>query len=157
MNRILTLSISAALLVFPALAQRGGGGGRGGNSPGMDIQVPRVTSRLEQISNMFKLSKDQRKEVKEIFDDAQKEAVPVREEMTKERLAIGEAVAGGKAQEEVDKATQAYGVSAAHMTAIELKAFVQVVDKLDDDQKQRAAGLYRMMPGMFHGKNWDTQ
>jgi hypothetical protein len=149
-------SLAGLLLAALATAQRGGGGGGRGGAPGMDIQIPRNVSRLEQISDYLKLSKDQKKEVKSILDDGQKQANPVKDEMVKDRLAIAEAVAGGKPQEEIDKATGAYGAASAQMTAIEMKSFVKVVDTLDADQKQRAAMLFRMMPGLFKGKSWEN-
>jgi hypothetical protein len=155
-SAFLRISIAAVLLAAPVAAQRGGGGGRGGNSPGMDIQMPRVTSRLDQIGEMFKLSKEQKKEVKSIFDEAQKSAIPVREEMTKGRQAIAEAIAGGKSQEEIDKLTQSYSLEDAQMVAIENKAFAKAVNLLEPEQKQRAGLLFRMMPGMFNKKNWEN-
>jgi hypothetical protein len=155
-NTFLKLTLAGILMAAPAAAQRGGGGGRGGSSPGADIQMPGAVSRLQTIADLFKLSKDQKKEVKTILDEGQKDANPIREEMVKDRLAIGEAVAGGKSQEEIDKATQAYGTQVAQMTAIELKCFAKIVDKLEPEQKDRANRLYAMMPGIFKGKNWDT-
>ena len=157
MNTLLKLTLAGILMAAPAAAQGRGGGGRGGNSsPGMDIQMPRATSRLEQLTELFKLNKDQKKEIKAILDEGQKDANPIRDEMVKDRLAIGEAVAGGKSQEEIDKATQAYGTQVAQMTAIEMKCFAKIVDTLETEQKQRASRLFAMMPGMFKGKNWDN-
>jgi len=156
-NTLLKLALAGIVTVAPAAAQGRGGGGRGGNSsPGMDVQLQPVISRLQIITDLFKLSKDQKKEVKAILDEGQKDANPIREEMVKDRLAIGEAVAGGKSQEEIDKATQAYGTQMAQMTAIELKCFAKIVDKLEPEQKDRASRLYAMIPGIFKGKNWDT-
>jgi hypothetical protein len=156
-NTLLKLALAGIVIVAPAAAQGRGGGGRGGNSgPGTDVQVQPVISRLQIIADLFKLSKDQKKEVKAILDEGQKDANPIREEMVKDRLAIGEAVAGGKSQEEIDKATQAYGTQMAQMTAIELKCFAKIVDKLEPEQKDRASRLYAMIPGIFKGKNWDT-
>src|SRR2546423_86836 len=75
----------------------GGMGGRGGGGgEGSGIQMPRVVLRMDIISESLKLNKEQKKEVKSILDEAQKEANPIREQMVKSRLAIGEAIQSSK-------------------------------------------------------------
>ena len=76
-----------------------GGGGGGMPSGGFG-----PATRLDRMSEALKLSKDQKKDVKAAMDDAQKEATPIHEQMTKSQLAIAEAIAAGKSKEEVDKA-----------------------------------------------------
>ena len=112
-------------------------------------------NKLDRITDMLKLTKDQRKDLKQIFDDAQKEATPVHDQMSKARGVIGEAVVAAK-PEEVTKAVDAEAALESQMTMIELKAFVQFAGMLDTDQQQRAPALFMMMRGMFSNKNWNA-
>src|ERR1035441_8299691 len=99
LTRILLAGLLASTLAF---AQRGGGGGggRGGSDmPSMGF----AGTRLDRIAHGLTLSKGQKRDVKAAMDDAQKEAAPIHDQMLKGDLAIGEAVAAGKSQEEVDK------------------------------------------------------
>jgi uncharacterized membrane protein len=156
-RRILVIGILAATVAF---AQRGGGGGggRGGGGGGMSgggIGFA-ATSKLDRIEAMLKLDKDQKKALKQTFDDAQKEATPVHEQLNKARLAIGDAVAAGKSQEEVAKAVSAEAAVQVQMTTIELGAFAKVVQALDEEQQKRASQLFAMMRGLFSNKNWNA-
>jgi hypothetical protein len=146
-GRILLTGLLAATLMF---AQ-----GKKGSSRGPDL--PNVSfggNRLDRISEVLKLTKDQKKDLKATFDDAQKEAIPVHDQMTKARLEIGEAITGGKSQDDIAKACTAESQLEAQMAAIELRAFAKVALGLDGDQKQHAGTLFQMMRGMFSGKNW---
>src|ERR1035437_8571901 len=99
LTRILLAGLFASTLAF---AQRGGGGGggRGGSHmPGMGF----TGQRPDGMFDALKFSKDQKRDVKAAMDDAQKEAGPIHDQMLKGHLAIAEAVAAGKSQEEVDK------------------------------------------------------
>jgi len=97
-TRLFIIGIALSTLAF-GQGKKGGGGG-GGNSPMMQ---PASTNRMDQFSQILKLDKDEKKAVKTIMDDAQKEATPVKDQMEKGRLTIAQAVAGGK-QEEIDSA-----------------------------------------------------
>jgi hypothetical protein len=121
----------------------------------MDIPVggPVVKNRLELMTDMLQLSKEQKKDVKAVMDDSQKEAAPLREQMVKGRARIAAAVQGAK-QDEIDGAIQSYSELEGQMTAIEMKAFAAIYKALDQDQKQRAQGVFRFMPGVFANKNW---
>src|SRR5580704_442325 len=107
--KLLLTGIFVATLV---LAQgRGGGGGGdmgeggGGGRGGLDVPSmgPSRPSRLDQLTQTLKLNKDQKKDVKSILDEAQKDATPVREQMAKSRMAIGDAIQAGKSQDEVNQ------------------------------------------------------
>ena len=113
-------------------------------------------NKLDRISDLLKLSKDQKKDLKQIFDEAQKEAAPVHEELMKARLEVGDAVASGKPQDEVSKTVSAEAALETQMTIIELKAFAKFAAALEPDQQQRASGLFQMMRGMFSSKNWNS-
>ncbi|HTS64392.1 MAG TPA: hypothetical protein VMH28_20355 [Candidatus Acidoferrales bacterium] len=147
--RILITALVAATMVF---AQGKKGGGQQNNMGGTTYSPP---SRLERISDTLKLSKDQRKDLKTAFDDAQKDATPLHDQISKARLAIGEAVAGGKSQDEIAKACAAEAQLDTQMAEIELRAFAKVFLELDKDQQQHAGPLYQMMRGLFNGKNWN--
>jgi hypothetical protein len=149
-KRILFMGLLTAALIF-AQGKKGGGG-----SKGPDIPMGGFTAtRLDRISTMLNLNKDQKKDLKTTFDDAQKEALPLHDPLSKARLAVGEAVAGGKSQDEIAKAGAAVAQLDAQMVEIELKAFSKFALTLDNDQKQRAGMLFGMMRGMFAGKNWN--
>ena len=142
-------------MVFAQGGRGGGGGGRGG---GMDIPTGSFgpVNKLDRINDMLKLSKDQRKELKQTFDEAQKEAAPLHEQILKARMALGEAVAAGKGQDEVTKAVNEEAALETQMTMIELRAFSKFASSLEPDQQQRAGMLFQMMRGMFSGKNWNS-
>src|SRR5436190_1418379 len=118
------LLVAAMLVAALASAQGGRGGGKkgGGGGGGASDFGPRVTNRVDTISEMLKLSKDQKKELKTTMDEAQKEAAPIRDQMAKSRLEIGDAVAASKSQEEIHKLTTALGELQAPRTENELKA-----------------------------------
>jgi len=153
--RILLAGLLAATLIFAQGRKSGGGGGRGGDMSPQGNFGP--TSRLDRIADNLKLSKDQKKDLKAAFDEAQKEAAPVNEQMLKARLAIGEAVAAGKSTDEVAKACDAEGQLESQMAVIEIRAFAKAVEGFDNDQKQRAGMLFQMMRGLFANKNWNSE
>jgi hypothetical protein len=152
-----------------ACAQRGGmgggdmGGGMGGNgmggrdSMGGNIpQAPRVSSRIDMLATTLNLDKDQKKTVKNILDEAQKEANPVHEQIMKSRLAVGEAIQDAKPQEEVTKLITAEAALESQMANIELGAFVKVYKSLQQEQRNQTRTLFQMMKGMFDNKNWNN-
>ena len=135
----------------------GGGMGRGGGGgEGSGIQMPRVVSRMDTISENLKLNKEQKKEVKSILDDAQKEAMPIRDQMTKSRLAIGEAIQSGKSQDDLKSLVNSQAALSAQMAAIELNAFAKIYKVLDKEQLPQTRGVFPMMKGIFEGKNWNS-
>jgi hypothetical protein len=138
-------------------AENAGGGGRGGRGGDMGAPAnfgPPKLNRLDIMTNLLKLDKDQKKEVKTIMDEAQKEAGPLREQMSKSRLKIGESVKAGSGQED---AVKSYAALDSQMAAVELKAFAKVYKLLDPDQKQRTAQVFQMMGGVFRGKSWTEE
>ena len=155
LTRILLAGLLASTLVF---AQRGGGGGgRGGGGGGMASGGFGPSTRLDRMSEALKLSKDQKKDVKAAMDDAQKEATPIHEQMTKSHLAIAEAIAAGKSKEEVDKEIHSEADLETQMVSIELHTFAKVVAFLEGDQKQRGVPIvFAMLHGAFNGKNWNS-
>jgi Spy/CpxP family protein refolding chaperone len=137
----------------------GEGGGMGGGRNGGGMSVPNIgpsrPSRLELMSEILKLNKDQRKEVKSIMDEGQKQALPLQAELKKNREQIAEAVASGKNQDEIGPALKTYAETEARMARVELEAFVKIYKLLDGEQRPRGSGVFQMMGGIFSGKNWN--
>ncbi len=136
----------------------GGGSGRGGGRNG-NMSLPSLgpshTTRLEMMSNILKLNKDQKKQVKAIMDDGQKQAAPLRDELAKDRDRIAETVASGGDQAAVDQAVKAYAEAEGRMARLELEAFAKVYKMLDGDQKSKTAPVFQMMAGIFLNKSWN--
>lgn len=157
LTKLLMTGLLATTLVF---AQRGGGGGggmggesMGGMSGGGMGTMVRI-NRMEMISDMLKLNKDQKKLVKTTLDEGQKSAAPVREQLTKGRKAISEAVASGS-QDSINTAVNNYAAAEAQMATIELQAFAKIYPALEKDQQQHGGQFFAMMGGIFKGKNWN--
>jgi hypothetical protein len=119
-----------------------------------DMGMASSQNRLDIIEGILKLNHDQRKQVKNILDEGQKEAAPVRDQIVKTELDLGEAAASGKSQDDIDKEAGACGTLQAQMTGIEMKAFARIYQTLDKDQQQNAGRVFFMMQGIFKGKNW---
>ncbi len=157
----LKLVLAGILAAGMGFAQRGGGGmggdeGGGGGGRGMDLpSVPRVTARIDTIGDMLKLNKEQKKSVKTILDEAQKQANPVREQILKSRMAVGDAVQNGKGQEELKTLVGNQAALETQMTRIELDAFVNIYKSLQQEQRSQTRPLFMMMKGMFETKNWN--
>jgi len=135
--------------------ERGGGGGMGGERGGGGM--PRVTpTAMERMSTLLNLNKDQKKQVRSIMDDAQKEATPVRDQMLKSRQTIAQAVAAGKSQDEIDAAIKEYAAAQTQMAQIELRALAKIFPVLDKEQQPKAGALLSLVNGVFKNKNWDA-
>jgi hypothetical protein len=132
----------------------GMGGSRGGSGGQGNIQTPRVVNRMDQISEALKLNKDQKKEVKSIMDEGQKEAAPVRDQLMKSQLAIGDAIQGGKSQDDLKPLENSEAALQAQMVGIELGAFAKIYKLLDKEQQPQTRVVFPMMKGIFSGKNW---
>ena len=156
LSRILLTGLLASTLVF---AQRGGGGGgsRGGSSNMPSMPMGGGT-RLDRMAEAIKLTKEQKKDVKATMDEAQKEATPLHEEMNKGRMAIAEAIAAAKGQEEIDKAVRSEAELETQMASLELHTFAKVIGFLEVDQKKVGVPIvFAMVRGAFLGKNWNSE
>jgi hypothetical protein len=164
--RFLLMGILAAGFAFAQGGRGGGGmgggedmgGGMGGRGEGgMSLpSMPRVTNRIDVLTTTLKLDKDQKKNVKNILDEAQKQANPVHEQVVKSRLAVGEAIQDGKNQDEVNKLVTAEAALESQMAGIELGAFAKIYKALDQDQRNQTRSLFQMMKGIFDNKNWNN-
>ena len=153
MTRFLAVGFLAAALAMTASAQRGGGGRSSGMGDNMQMGSPQRMNRMDMLEKTLSLNKDQRKDVKNIMDEAQKEAAPLREQMAKGRADVASAVESGKA-DSVDQAVKSYADLQTKMATIELKAFAQIFKLLDSDQQQKTRDVFPMMGGVFSSKNW---
>ena len=146
-----------------ASAQRGGSSGprgqegAGGDDPNFTALSARSyqPTRLERFSEMLRLNKDQQKGAKEIFDAAQKEAAPVRDQIQKSRGNLATAYLIKQSQPDIDQLVTAYGALTAQMTAIEMRAFAKLCDSLSPDQQKRVGPAFQLMAGMFNGRDWN--
>ncbi len=149
-----TLALVLVLGAWPQ-AQRGG---RGGGTPTGEGGYQ--FSRLEILANAFNLTKDQKKTVKALLDDAHKGAAPTREGLASSHAAIGAAIAANKGQAEIDAAVKQYAQHAAAMTELEMKALAQVLTQLEPEQRTNGAAIrsaFFMMRGIFlDDKKWDA-
>jgi Spy/CpxP family protein refolding chaperone len=159
---IRTILLTGLLFATAAFAQRGGGDmggdmGGGGGRGGMSVPSigPSRPSRLDTWTGVLKLSKDQKKEVKSIMDEGQKQASQLRDQLTKGRDRIAEAVASGQSQEEINQAVKSYSEMEGQMARIELDAFAKIYKLLDSEQKPKSGVVFQMMAGVFSGKNWN--
>jgi heavy-metal resistance protein len=147
------LLLSIILLAGVAAAQ-----GRGGSrNSGMSNNLPSVgtrINRLDMLGQFLNLSKDQKKDVKTIMDDGQKEASPLHDQLSKARAQVAAAIQAGKSQDEINQAIKGYAEIQTQMTAIEMKAFAGIYKDLDSSQQQQASRLFALMSGVFKGKNW---
>ena len=148
--RLLLAGILAATL---ASAQRGGGG-RGASSSPLSPMGGQA-NKLAMLTDTLKLNKDQKKLVKTVLDESQKDATPLRDEAIKNRQAIGEAVSAGKSQDEIDQLVKSHAAIESQMAGVEMKAFARIYQELDKDQQPKAQVLFQMMSGIFKNKNWN--
>ena len=156
------LLLAGFLCATLALAQGGGGGyggkkGGGGGDMGGMMGGPPSSNRFENIATALNLTKDQRKGVRTILDEAAKEAAPVREQLSKSRVVVGEAITANKTQEELKQVAKTSSDLAVQLSQVEIKTFAKVYGTLDDTQKKDMRALGRvltLMNGMYHTKNW---
>ncbi len=152
------LMIARLILIFlltlhAAYAQRGGMN----PDPSTNAPVRIGTSRLDIIEKMLALRKEQKKDVKLILDNAQKEAAPFRDRLIKEHLAIGDAIQAGKGEAEIHPLIDSHAASQLQMADVEFRAFAKIYQILDETQQSNSPALFRMMKGIFLEKNWNAE
>lgn len=154
---IATGAILVMLMAAAAYAQRGGGGGGGmggGQMGGFQL------SRLDMLTNDFQLTKDQKKNIKALLDDAHKNAAATRDALLNAHAAIGAAIAANKSQADIDAAVKQYGQQAAAMATLEMKALAQLIQQLEVPQRGNQAAVrsaFVLMHGIFlDPKKWDA-
>ncbi len=152
----------AALMIATGMAslvvaQRGGGRGPQGaeDDGGYAALAARAyqQNRLDRFTELLRLNKEQKNGAKEIFDAAQKEAVPVRDQILKSRTDLASAYLAKKPQAEIDQLTTTYAGQVAAMTSIEMRAFAKLCDSLNPDQQKKVGQAFPLVPGMFSGRD----
>jgi Spy/CpxP family protein refolding chaperone len=154
LRRLLVAGLLSAILAWPQ-GKRGPANGNG--DMGAPVGPPAQT-RFDNIANTLNLTKDQRKTVRTILEDGAREATPLREQIGKSRITVGEAIAAGKSEEELKQVARSSSDLAAQLTELELKTFAKVFAVLEDFQKKDPQTLGRallLMNNMYHSKNWD--
>lgn len=148
---LLTLSVAAS-----AEAQRGGGG-FGGSVPSSSMED---FTRLERLELVFTLDRDQKREVKNLFDATHKSAAPIREGLTKTRDALGNAIKAARPQEEIDAAIRAYAEQSTKMVELEAKSLAELLAMLTPEQRGNGAAIqtaFFLVRGMFlDNRRWDA-
>lgn len=157
-RRLINVLLTATLVVGAAAWPYAQRGGRGGGAPGGEFGGFQL-SRLETLTNEFALTKDQKKAVKALLDDAHKSAAPTREALASSHAAIGAAIAANKGAE-VDAAVKQYGQHAAEMAALEMKVLAQLLLLLEPEQRTNGVAVrsaFFLMRGAFlDAKKWDA-
>jgi Spy/CpxP family protein refolding chaperone len=124
-------------------------------------------SKLDSMTQLLILDKDQKKQTKTLMDDTAKEAGSLRDQLAKSKAEISAAVAAGKSQDELGKLVESYSLQKAQMVQFEMKAFAGVFKSLTPEQKQRpcpgrgptvacSARVFAMFADIFMKKNWDS-
>jgi hypothetical protein len=153
--------VAGLLCASMALAQGKGGGGGNKNAGDMAAPMaPAVATRFDNIAGALNLNKDQKKAVRTILDDGAKEAAPIRDQIGKSRIAVGEAIGANKSEEDLKQVARTTSDLAAQLTQLELKTFVKIVAALDDTQKKDTRSMnraYVLMNNIYHTKNWNDE
>ena len=162
LRKLLMAGLLCASLAMAQGGSSGGGRGRGGGAGEMDPRAggPPSSNRFENIANFLSLNKDQRKTVRTILDEDAKEAAPIREQMSKSRIAVGEAIVANKSEAELKQVAKTASDLDVQISQIEIKAFVHTYAALDPIQKKDMRGLGQalaLMNGMYHIKNWTEE
>jgi len=153
LRKLLVLGFVLASLGL-AQGKKGGGDSSGGGTP---MAAP-PANKYETICNALNLNKDQKKAVKTMLDDAAKEATPLRDQMSKSRIAIAEDIQAKKSDDETAGAVNAYAALAAQMASLEVNTFAKIHGTLDEAQKANKSGVsmvFAMMKNLFATKNWN--
>jgi Spy/CpxP family protein refolding chaperone len=152
--------VAGLLCASLALAQ----GKRGSSSNGGDMGSmgggPMAANRFDDISSALNLTKDQKKAVRTILDDGAKEAAPLRDQISKSRVAVGEAITAKKSEDELKQVAKTSSDLAVQLSQLEIKTFAKIFASLDDTQKKDMRGLGRalsLMNDIYHNKNWTEE
>ena len=157
MKKLIVLSLLCAALVF-AQGKRGGNGNKMGDNMGAAPMGP--PSRFEDIASALNLNRDQRKTARTVLEEGAKEAAPLRDQLSKSRVSVGEAITANKNQDDLKQIAKASSDLAVQITQLEIKAFAKVFATLDETQKQDMRGLGRVLSlvnEMYHVKNWNEE
>ena len=155
LRKLLVVGLVLASIGFAQQVSRGGGRG---DTPGGGMMGAAPSSKFDTISNALNLNKDQKKAVKTMLDEAAKEATPLRDQLSKARIVIADAVQSKKSDDEITQGVNAYAALATQMSALELNVFAKIYAGLDETQKANkngVAAVFTMMKNLFATKNWN--
>ena len=155
LRKLLVLGLALASIGF---AQGKGSKGGGGNTPGAGMMPAGPPSKFDTISNALNLNKEQKKAVKTLLEDAAREATPLRDQLSKTRIAIADAIQTKKSDDEITQAVNAHAALATQMSTLEINTFAKIYAGLDETQKanKNAVGtVFVMMKNLFATKNWN--
>jgi hypothetical protein len=125
---------------------------------GPNLPTP-PTTRLGIFATLFTLTDDQKKQVKSLLDAEYKAAAPLRDQLTKSRLALGMAIQTKKSLSEVDAAAKAYADQTAALAQAESKALAKIMALASETARGNQTAMtwaVNMSRGIFAGKKWDT-
>jgi hypothetical protein len=154
-KNLIVVGLLSATLV---LAQGGGGKKGGGSGAGTPNPGPSTPSKFETIATILNLNKDQKKTVRTILDDGAKAATPLRDQLSKSRIVVGEAIAANKGEDELKQIARTSSDLAAQLSELEVSTFGKIFGTLDDSQKKDTRSLSRvlvLMNGLYRNKNWN--
>lgn len=147
------VALALAVSLAPAQGKKGGGGG-GANAPDMSMMRPQRQNKLDIIADKLKLNKEQKDEAAKIFDAAQQEAAPLRDQFDQGRRAITGAIIGGKT-DDTAKMMEQYSDLLTQQSVIEAKAYAKLYALLDAKQQPKGPQVFATeMAGMFNGRSW---
>lgn len=155
LKRIAVAGLLVTIVATTGLFAQGRGGGRGGGGGGRGPMTD-IRGRMEILSDVFDLDKDQKKAVKTTLDAAYKDAAPIRLELKKTRAALGVAAQGNDAAA-IDAAAKAYATQVTAMTDAEMKALALILKPLSQEQKAKgtSAAFFLMRTIFLDDKKWD--
>ncbi len=152
MRVMLALALAASLASAQGKKGGGGGGGMGGDMAG--AMRPQRQSKLDVIADKLKLTKEQKDEAAKVFDAAQQETAPFRDQFDQGRRAIVGAMLAGKT-DDVNKMMVQYDDLLVEAAVVEAKAYGKLYALLDAKQQAKAPQVFASeMAGMFNGRNW---
>jgi predicted nuclease with TOPRIM domain len=120
---------------------------------------PARVEPMDQLAQMLKLNKDQKKDVRGIMDETQKEVTPLRDNMIKSREQVAADIEAGKSQDEIEQAVKSYSSLEAQVSTLEAKAFGKIFSALEAGQKtnqQALVGSLMLLHEVFRRKNWNA-
>ena len=113
------------------------------------LRVQRQTP-FEIFADRLKLNKDQKAEAETVLVDAMKESAPFRQQLSQGRVALANAILGGKSEDEIKKISDLYTSVVVQVTGIETKAFAKICADLKPNQRGKAGAAFEVMAGMFN-------
>ena len=144
------LMLAAAFAIGLASAQPGGGGMGGDMGSGMG-GMARRQSPLEMFVDKLKLKDDQKDEVQKILSATAEKIAPVREQLTKGRSVIFQALMSKASDDDIKKLMGDYTLLSAQVTGLEADAFGKILALLKPNQQKNAPQAFDLLATVFQG------